>query len=312
MSPRDAWNRYRQELWDDPDLGMQIDFSRMGLSPAVAAGARGRLEEALRGMSRLEAGAVANPDENRRVGHYWLRAPELAPDPDLRAAIEDTASANRRVRRRRARRARSPARRRPLRAPSRDRHRWLRARPAAPGPRSGFGRRRDDPPLPGQHGSGRLRPGAWRNRRCALPHAHPGDLQVGRHEGNAKRDGRDGSRLPSLRAGIGSARGGGDGGGERARSLRQGLRVPRRVPDVGLGRRAHLADVRGGTPSRGFAGNRCRRAARRSPRHGRADPCRGSGGEPRRPARPRLARAPATDAATGTWSCFPTRTGFSS
>lgn len=38
-------------------------------------------------MQRLEAGAVANPDEGRRVGHYWLRAPELAPEPALSQAI---------------------------------------------------------------------------------------------------------------------------------------------------------------------------------------------------------------------------------
>jgi glucose-6-phosphate isomerase len=31
-------------------------------------------------MSALEAGSVANVDEGRRVGHYWLRAPERAPD----------------------------------------------------------------------------------------------------------------------------------------------------------------------------------------------------------------------------------------
>jgi glucose-6-phosphate isomerase len=29
-------------------------------------------------------GALANPDEGRMVGHYWLRAPELAPDPPSR------------------------------------------------------------------------------------------------------------------------------------------------------------------------------------------------------------------------------------
>jgi glucose-6-phosphate isomerase len=41
-------------------------------------------------MAALEAGAVANPDEGRRVGHYWLRAPELAPEPELGRAIEET------------------------------------------------------------------------------------------------------------------------------------------------------------------------------------------------------------------------------
>ena len=35
-------------------------------------------------MDALEKGAIANPDEKRMVGHYWLRAPELAPTPELR------------------------------------------------------------------------------------------------------------------------------------------------------------------------------------------------------------------------------------
>ncbi len=41
-------------------------------------------------MAALEAGGIANPDEGRRVGHYWLRAPELAPEPELSRAIEET------------------------------------------------------------------------------------------------------------------------------------------------------------------------------------------------------------------------------
>jgi glucose-6-phosphate isomerase len=44
-------------------------------------------------MAALEGGAIANPDEKRMVGHYWLRAPELAPTPELRTAIESTLEA---------------------------------------------------------------------------------------------------------------------------------------------------------------------------------------------------------------------------
>ncbi len=43
------------------------------------------MQSAFTAMDALEAGAIANPDENRMVGHYWLRAPESAPD----AAITD-------------------------------------------------------------------------------------------------------------------------------------------------------------------------------------------------------------------------------
>jgi len=38
------------------------------------------LDEAVSAMEALESGAIANPDENRQVGHYWLRNPDLAPD----------------------------------------------------------------------------------------------------------------------------------------------------------------------------------------------------------------------------------------
>jgi len=41
-------------------------------------------------MAALESGAIANPDENRMVGHYWLRTPSLAPTPEIRKEIEDT------------------------------------------------------------------------------------------------------------------------------------------------------------------------------------------------------------------------------
>ena len=47
----------------------------------------GRIEETLSAMDALEKGAIANPDENRMVGHYWLRAPELAPTKELQDEI---------------------------------------------------------------------------------------------------------------------------------------------------------------------------------------------------------------------------------
>ncbi len=39
-------------------------------------------------------GAIANPDEKRMVGHYWLRAPELAPNEQLQRDVSET---NRRI-----------------------------------------------------------------------------------------------------------------------------------------------------------------------------------------------------------------------
>ncbi|MCB9687108.1 MAG: glucose-6-phosphate isomerase [Alphaproteobacteria bacterium] len=48
---------------------------------------------AFRAMTDLEQGAIANADEERRVGHYWLRAPTLAPEVGLAQLITDTLDA---------------------------------------------------------------------------------------------------------------------------------------------------------------------------------------------------------------------------
>jgi glucose-6-phosphate isomerase len=51
------------------------------------------MEKAYAAMDSHEKGAIANPDENRMVGHYWLRAPERAPDAGLSAEIRQTVAA---------------------------------------------------------------------------------------------------------------------------------------------------------------------------------------------------------------------------
>ena len=48
------------------------------------------MQAAFAAMDDLERGAIANPDEDRMVGHYWLRAPERAPTPEITFAIRDT------------------------------------------------------------------------------------------------------------------------------------------------------------------------------------------------------------------------------
>lgn len=90
MISRTGWETYKALLVDEPELGFRLDVSRMGLDQqdlALRATATGA---ALSAMEALERGAIANPDEKRMVGHYWLRAPELAPTPEIRAAILQT------------------------------------------------------------------------------------------------------------------------------------------------------------------------------------------------------------------------------
>ena len=44
-------------------------------------------------MEALESGEIANPDEHRQVGHYWLRAPDLAPTLGHARAISEAIEA---------------------------------------------------------------------------------------------------------------------------------------------------------------------------------------------------------------------------
>ena len=83
-----AWDRYRSYLFADRASGFSLDISRMHFSEADFRLYEGALYAALDEMSALEGGAIANADEGRMVGHYWLRNPALAPTPEIQGQIE--------------------------------------------------------------------------------------------------------------------------------------------------------------------------------------------------------------------------------
>jgi glucose-6-phosphate isomerase len=90
MDKLQLWKRYQERLFADAQTGLAIDTSRMDYPAGFVAELEPRLQQAYAAMAKLEAGAIANPDEQRMVGHYWLRAPELAPSPDLAEEITGT------------------------------------------------------------------------------------------------------------------------------------------------------------------------------------------------------------------------------
>ncbi|MCP3139856.1 glucose-6-phosphate isomerase [Pyxidicoccus xibeiensis] len=93
MTERELWERYQRYLCVVPSVGFTLDVSRMQFPADFLERMRPRAEEAFSKMEALEKGAIANPDEKRMVGHYWLRAPELAPDAGLKKEITDTVAA---------------------------------------------------------------------------------------------------------------------------------------------------------------------------------------------------------------------------
>lgn len=83
-----SWSRFCESFVRYEDLGLSLDFSRIDLNDAYLSEMAPKIEKALAAMKELEAGAIANPDEKRMVGHYWLRNPALAPSAEIRARIE--------------------------------------------------------------------------------------------------------------------------------------------------------------------------------------------------------------------------------
>jgi glucose-6-phosphate isomerase len=84
------WERFQKYYTEFPELGLAIDLSRMNVDDAFFAAMEPKIQKAFADMDALEAGGMANPDEKRMVGHYWLRNATLAPTSEIRHEIEDT------------------------------------------------------------------------------------------------------------------------------------------------------------------------------------------------------------------------------
>src|ERR1700730_6549074 len=84
------WERFDRYYLRYPALHFSLDISRVDFDESYLEGMKSRVERGFEAMQQLEKGAIANPGEKRMVGHYWLRAPELAPNSEVRAEVEDT------------------------------------------------------------------------------------------------------------------------------------------------------------------------------------------------------------------------------
>jgi glucose-6-phosphate isomerase len=87
MDATTLWQRYQEWLYFHEGLGFYLDVSRMRFDNALLDTLQPKFEKAFADMVELEKGAIANPDENRMVGHYWLRNPDLAPTPEVTQEI---------------------------------------------------------------------------------------------------------------------------------------------------------------------------------------------------------------------------------
>ena len=87
------WSKFQSLTFADADLGLAVDASAMGMNRSNFDQLAPAFARAFDAMDALERGEIANPDEQRMVGHYWLRNPDLAPAPELKNDIESSIQA---------------------------------------------------------------------------------------------------------------------------------------------------------------------------------------------------------------------------
>lgn len=93
MQQSDFWPRFQENFFLDRASGFALDISRMLYPPDFFENHNRMFVSALESMRALEGGAIANPDEKRMVGHYWLRDSTLAPTDEIRREIVEALSA---------------------------------------------------------------------------------------------------------------------------------------------------------------------------------------------------------------------------
>ena len=87
MNNVDRWKRYCDLLFTDDSLGFWLDISRMDVEMNDFDDFKEIFSDAFTSLTSLENGSVANIDEGRQVGHYWLRNPQIAPKQNIADSI---------------------------------------------------------------------------------------------------------------------------------------------------------------------------------------------------------------------------------
>jgi glucose-6-phosphate isomerase len=85
---RTQWEHFDSRYFWFESIGLGLDLSRAKMPLDYAEEKREMIVRAPDGMRALEAGAIANKDESRMVGHYWFRNPTLTPTQEIRNAID--------------------------------------------------------------------------------------------------------------------------------------------------------------------------------------------------------------------------------
>ena len=74
-----SWDKFCNYLWFDKKLNIWLDISKINFTSKEIKNLEEKFIDVFSSIKELENGAISNIDENRQVGHYWLRNPSISP-----------------------------------------------------------------------------------------------------------------------------------------------------------------------------------------------------------------------------------------
>jgi len=86
------WEKFSELLWFNNQLKIWLDISKVIYSNNQFKELEKVFQNVFDSIELLENGAKSNFDENRQVGHYWLRNSSIAPHKEIKDSIEDEIS----------------------------------------------------------------------------------------------------------------------------------------------------------------------------------------------------------------------------
>ena len=78
-----SWDKFCNYLWFDKKLNIWLDISKINFTSKEIKNLEEKFIDVFSSIKELENGAISNIDENRQVGHYWLRNPSISPSSKI-------------------------------------------------------------------------------------------------------------------------------------------------------------------------------------------------------------------------------------
>ncbi|MBK16941.1 MAG: glucose-6-phosphate isomerase [Prochlorococcus sp. SP3034] len=83
------WEKFSNYLWFDKDINIWLDISKVIFNDRDINEIKREFKNVFKATKDLEEGAISNIDENRQVGHYWLRNSNISPDIETKNTVNN-------------------------------------------------------------------------------------------------------------------------------------------------------------------------------------------------------------------------------